>query len=201
MEQTELCVLPYDCGEKDCSQHWHQNYYFLHQDQSFTYCDQDGNHEYCDEDDIPSNEDVTQAWQDYYAYVAETGKDPLKEFLIPTAQDKKHVWQAKIRNWIGAAKHGLMVVGIRRRARGKWMTPDTAPQVVKQYLLLNDKKCIEGIKSFEQLTEETDAKLFKKFEMRITFEVDEPTKQWNEKRLATYLKRAAKRSLTPKNEV
>lgn len=46
----------------------------------------------------------------------------------------KRQWQAQLRNWIGASKHGVAVISVRRRGRGKAICVSEAPLAVKDFL-------------------------------------------------------------------
>lgn len=95
-----LFSVPWSCGDGDCPVGWHEATYWLEWEgkkNSYT-VDRytDGDHESIDVlSDLPCRMEQEKAWADYYKYVAASGKDPLKQFMLPQRPPKCHQWQAR----------------------------------------------------------------------------------------------------------
>jgi len=105
--------VPEACGERDCPVGWHIAHYWAYSDGTFSVCDSDGNHGDVDESDIPSFEDQEAAWYAYAQHVAETGEDPIGEYLVPTTRTVRERYRATFRQSI----LGPVLVRVRRRYR------------------------------------------------------------------------------------
>lgn len=132
--------MPWMCDDTDCEAQWHLASYWLHPDGSYSHDEfSDGDSEPIDTIDLPSIQEVNEAWNSYYAYVAKTGKDPLKQFLVTTAKNVEIQWRAYFAPWIGMKKFGVLCFGARKNKRGKLVSPDSLPQSAYEYLCLKKR--------------------------------------------------------------
>ena len=90
----------------------------------------DGDHEDIEESDLPSSEDVEKAWKLYADICHADGTDPLNEYNVSKTKTSKHTWQAQFR----VSLLGIICIGLRRRGRGKWLSPNDVPSEVIDYL-------------------------------------------------------------------
>lgn len=137
--QDILTSVPWHCGNSDgCNVGWHRATYWIDDEAETGYtCDNysDGGHDPVDKDDLPTPEDETAAWDKYRQHVADTGDDPLGEYLVETATKTTQTWEVAFRNSIG----GTMCCWGRRNRRGKYLRPDEFPPAVRDYLLLEPR--------------------------------------------------------------
>lgn len=195
-----LCEIPYCCGEKDCAYQWHRTHFYA-DGPDYYQGDDSGDSDPIEADEVPDYDEQCKAWNEYYAYVAKTGLDPIDEIIVPKGEAKKHVWQVRVRNWIGATLHGVKATGLRRRSRGPWVEPKDAPECVRQYLLLTEKDCIPDFHSLEELSKADGVKRFKLpgktagIEAWVEIEIEEPAPEWPEERKAAHRKRVARKAL------
>lgn len=210
-----ICTVPEACGDRECPAQYHLAHYWLHGDETYSVCDSDGDHVPCDADDVPDADREVELWREYYAYVAETGADPVSQFVLPTSKKRKRRWQARVRNWIGSQTHGLRVIGVRRRGRGSWVSLEDAPVEVSDFLFLGHPeyqygvkdwrgcKCCLGpeFKTFGDLTasaQNCNVKLrtvLGHADCTISFDVDESPATWGDARIAAWLKKKARFAL------
>lgn len=123
-----ICTVPWACGENDCPVGWHLHHYWIYDDGTYSVCDSDGNHDPCDEEDVPTSEQVCEAWLDYSRHVAATGEDPLCEFGVPRATKRKERYTAAFRKSI----LGASLAAVRRG--NKTLPLHDLPERVTQYL-------------------------------------------------------------------
>lgn len=123
-----FATIPWCCGESQCTEQWHQSNYWCYDDgYSIDYYG-DGNHEDCEYDDIPSHEDISQAWLDYARWVLSEGKDPLGNYFVKHTRLVRESWFAQFSNSI----IGPRVLLLRR---GRNQVPvSEMPQHVMDYL-------------------------------------------------------------------
>lgn len=145
---------PWNCDDDECPVKWHKVSYAMSigckegkhwiEIESI---DEDGNWDleaYWDETqgfedvkDIMSYQDLdayTQAWKDYYKYVAETGDDPLYEVLVSRIRVRKTLWTVTLLPTILMNKYGVRIMWVRK-SHGKKITDlTTVPQEVRDYL-------------------------------------------------------------------
>ena len=57
----------------------------------------DGDREECTEDELPTHEESIDAWRDYFLWAAESGEDPLEEFLDVWLEIRDDTWKDAIR--------------------------------------------------------------------------------------------------------
>lgn len=193
----EICRVPWNCGDKDCKSQWHlASYYAADDSDNAYYCDKYGDGdmgESCEESDIPSANDESKAWLDYYAYVAKTGHDPLTEFNYKQP-DVNRKWQARIVQ----RKDNLLVTGLRRRGRGHWLSLNEASTEAKEFLYINEDNCLQDFHSLAELEKgATNCKItiIKNKVALVSYEVNEPRPQWSAKRLKTWLRKRARDTL------
>ena len=136
-----IATMPWQCGDSDCDIGWHLANYWLDDDGEYTVDSySDGNHEPIDLEDVPIDEEVKGAWEEYYQYCITTGEDPLCEFYGRTVKTIRH-WQFIISPSI----LGPVLAGVRRArcngkgiyGRGPWVYGENIPNEVKEYLLIN----------------------------------------------------------------
>jgi hypothetical protein len=131
-------TMPWHCGERDCPVGWHQSNYWMQEDGSYTVDTySDGDHEDIDEDDLPSSDEVDEAWRKYHADAAETGCDLLDALPVPATRKRKRKWQVVFANSIV----GPVLLMYRRNGRGEWtLSHRQQPrQELTEYLLLETK--------------------------------------------------------------
>jgi hypothetical protein len=115
-----ICTVPEFCGESDCPVGVHLAHYWCYDDGTYTVCDSDGNHEGCEESDVPSFDQQTAAWAEYYQHVADTGSDPLNEISsVRETLKRRERYTARFRNSILGAvlvqvKRGRSEVNLRQ---------------------------------------------------------------------------------------
>lgn len=203
-----ICSQPWHCGNRDgCQQGWHLSNYWIYDDGTFSVDNYaDGYHECCDEEDVPGAKALDDAWREYHRYVAETGLDPLQEFIIPSPVKKSRQWQARLRTWIGIGQRGPRIIGLRKRGRGPWRTVRDVPAAVLEYLNATvQHPCLHDFPGTtdEAFTAVSQADGVEKAvrsgrELRIWFHVDEAS-HWSDDRISQWLKRAARRALRNKS--
>lgn len=126
-----IMSLPESCGERSCQVGWHIRHIWAYADGSYSSCDADGNHYDMDPDDVPSAAEHAAAWLEYSRHVAETGTDPLHEFLVSRVSRRREAWSVRIVNSIT----GPRVSNIRRGNRE--IERDNLPAHVVSYLNLD----------------------------------------------------------------
>jgi len=78
-----ILTVPWHCGDSDCPVGWHKADYWLQEDGEYTVAGWgDGSCETVDEPDVPNGEEYSSAWEQYRKHVAETGDDPLGEYMV-----------------------------------------------------------------------------------------------------------------------
>lgn len=174
---------PWNCGG-ECEAGWHlASYDFEDAGSYLTSPYSDGDWEPCD--GLPSPAEVDAAWLAYHEYVAETGRDPLRTFALPTRWPIVRTWQVRYRRSI----KGVIVTGYRRRGRGPW-TLDVPAEVVEYFTLLGD----ETLEDVEALGH--DYQRVSPLELRVTCDdVEEQPKPWSETRTRAFLRAAARKQL------
>lgn len=127
-------VMPFACGDDSCEQKWHKRSYWIYDDGKYSVDEySDGDHDDADEEDLPTYEEVQDAWLEYYRYVAETGLDPIDEFIIKRVRVRQERWEFRFSPSIIGP-----VVREGRRA-GKRYYPNQLPAHVVQYLNMATK--------------------------------------------------------------
>jgi len=109
---------------------WYRTYYCVKWDApGYTVGDEDGDHEDIGEEDLPSYEEHDKAWKSYHEDVAETGSDPLCNFILDYTYKVPRRYKVELRNSLG----GVMV------CRWKWgrkaWSSGPMPKAVADYLL------------------------------------------------------------------
>ena len=126
----------WSCGESDCESGWHEATYWMNitgKKESYSVDSySDGDHEDCDQVDLPTNEQVKASWEEYAADCLITGKDPLGQYRVKSKKTTNHQWQVKF----GISILGIKCLGLRRRGRGRWISPNKIPQDVAEYLCI-----------------------------------------------------------------
>jgi hypothetical protein len=199
---------PWSCGfEDDCEHGWHlADYYHVTSESWRVSRYSDGTCELIDTEDVPDFDACNKAWQEYFAYVVDTGKDPLSQFYLPPAAYgvvRSRLWQAQIRAHIGMSKSGPLVNGLRRNGRGPWLRPDDVPRAVRDYLeLLPEHKNrlynFRGTKEHSFATLEASSIVRSRrpdsLTLLIWFRVDERGPAWTPEKIRAYLKKVARRN-------
>lgn len=143
-----ICSKPWWCDEHG----WHKSSWWIYNDGTYSLDEfSDGDHEDCDEEEVPTSQELDEAWADYGLWCLNHGEDPLNEFCINKTYAKKRVWVIDVRNWIGAKSLGLKVVGAK--SGGKYYRVNEFPQYLHEYLLLGSTGNIDGVYTFDQLNE------------------------------------------------
>lgn len=131
-----ISTTAWSCGFDDgCTVGWHCANYWLDSDGTYT-VDRysDGDHEGIDEDELPTIEEVDKSWQDYAAYVARSGLDPLGNFNVKHTTKKKERYTATFKHMTWA---GVVLCEVERS--GKKLTLRDLPQRVSEYLNVKRK--------------------------------------------------------------
>lgn len=131
-----IITIPWECGDRDCPVQWHLANYWIDDDSETGYSVDnyaDGDHDLCEESDLPKCEEINKAWQEYYAYVAKTGCDPVGDFMIKRSIKKKERWEFRFSDSI------LGYVVQQARHAGKLVNPEQLPEHVRRYLNVPDK--------------------------------------------------------------
>jgi len=134
MESEEILVQkPWQCHENDCNADgtWHMASYWCHPGGEFSVdLFTDGDHEDIEGGGIPSWEDVEEAEQEYFRWVAKAGRDPLHQVSRCCSRPRERVWQVQIRNMIGRPR----IMRGRLNGRGEWVGVNSLPGYVLEYL-------------------------------------------------------------------
>ena len=104
---------------------------------SYTTCDCDGNHEPCSKRDADSFcADETASWDEYNAWAAEHGKDPLGNFMVEHETTRIEKWLVCLGKWVGQDQHGLAVLWARPRGCN-WhrYAPGSFPKHVEEVVM------------------------------------------------------------------
>jgi hypothetical protein len=143
-------VVPWRCDDKDCAERWHKGTFWIqlpafkldsdfgdatdYAPSTYTYdAYSDGDHEGVDFEDVPDGDEVERLWAEYHEECALTGQDPLGEYIVPRYHEREGTWQAQF--GLVEGTHGCVVLlGLRRSGRGKWMHATHAPPEVREYL-------------------------------------------------------------------
>jgi len=126
-----ISTTAWSCGfEDNCTVGWHCANYWLDTDGTYT-VDRysDGDHEGIDADELPTIEEVDKSWQDYAAYVARSGLDPLGNFNVKHTTKKKERYTATFRHMPWA---GTVLWEVKRG--GKALPVRGLPERVTEYL-------------------------------------------------------------------
>ena len=88
-ETAEEC----DCCIGDAR--WSRAFYAMDEAEAEAWLvgDTDGNWDSCEE--APGSEEIAASWDRYAEYVAETGRDPLCEYLVRRTYKRRGVWTAR----------------------------------------------------------------------------------------------------------
>ena len=132
----ELFSKAWECGESDCESQWHKSTYWMTvEGKKVTYSVDnysDGDYEDVEESDLPDDDSIIDSWKEYAKYCLYSERDPLGEYSVTTTRQETHIWQANFR----VSLLGVMCVGLRRRGRGKWLSPNDVPNEVREYIEL-----------------------------------------------------------------
>lgn len=145
MENT-MFSLPWQCGENDC-QGWHKATYWQHGPKDFSVDSYtDGDHEAVSRNDLPTNEQVQKAWEEYRAFVAKMGQDPLNEYCAARDVFKAETWKFQFSKSI----LGPVLIGAKRGA--KKVCFEELPAHVLEYLnLANGRRNLRDFKRWAEL--------------------------------------------------
>jgi hypothetical protein len=117
---------------------WHEEHLWMEGNGRrvrYTICDSDGNHEPCSkrEADLFINESP-DSWKEYNRYVAETGDDPLHNFLVTRTIKKRRKFIVYLAPWIGMSTHGVAVTSAR--FGGKVCEPKDFPKWLNDFCMV-----------------------------------------------------------------
>lgn len=99
-------------------------------------CDSDGNWELVEgypvaAPDYPADHNkywgeaaLDAAWQAYFDWVINRGRDPLGELVLPPRPPGRARWEVNLGNWVGGAEHGFVVRGARAAGAQSWAPPN-----------------------------------------------------------------------------
>lgn len=129
MAQDIIATEAWSCGFEDgCKQGWHVANYWIDGRRYTMDKYSDGDHEPISKRDLPSPEAEHQSWIEYAKYVAETGLDPLGNYLIDRTTTRKERYIATFRQSIVGAALVKVVRG------GKSLPIRSLPERVVEYL-------------------------------------------------------------------
>ena len=135
-----LFSMAWHCGDKDCPVGWHKRSFWIYcRGKRTTYSVDDfgdGDHESCTKRDLPTDAEVEQSWLDYSRDVAQTGEDPLGEFMVKYWRKAKERWECRLH---ATPANEVELHAMRRR--GVYYTADKLaelPDYVKQYMMFVD---------------------------------------------------------------
>lgn len=134
MAQDIIATEAWSCGFEDgCKQGWHVANYWIDGRGYTVDRYSDGDHEPISKRDSPSPDAEHQSWIEYAKYVAETGLDPLGNYLIDRTTTRKERYTATFRQSIVGAALVKVVRG------GKSLPIRSLPERVVEYL------CVERV--------------------------------------------------------
>jgi hypothetical protein len=128
-----ITSIPWQCGDKDCTDKWHKATVWIADSSETGYTRDefsDGDHDEIDEKDLPSFDEQDKEWKEYAEYVAQNGDDPLSEYIVPTKYKRHETWQIEVTNSIGCAR----LLRSRKNGRGKWLFWQQLPENIAEYL-------------------------------------------------------------------
>jgi len=180
-------TMPWTCdGADGCTHIWHQRAYWCYDDGTYSVDEySDGDHETVEPSDLPSPEEVSAAWMEYYRYVAATGEDPIGDFLVKREVTRNERWQFRFKRSI------LEVLVVRGKHAGKFFAPQDFPDHVLQYLNLESPR-IPKLRDFETIEE------FESPGLRLNVWVTQRIQRHiprSEKLIATELKKMARKAI------
>jgi hypothetical protein len=179
-----LMQLPSYCD--DCET-WHLNFIWAYDDGSYSICDQDGDHEPLEASDLPSLDEHDRLWREYTQWVADTGKDPLGNFLVRHFIKVKERWRFKVLKRLT----NPALIGAQRAGRS--YTQAELPEHVRSFLNLDAHGLLGDFDSWKDLIAVLpDIKSGKWFTAQI--EQNQPRK---ESVLTRELRSAARNALKP----
>lgn len=101
----------------------------------------DGDHEDCNEKDVPEPEKLARDWLEYHRYVAETGEDPLGEFMVQRTRKVKKVWFVSIAKTADGTPYLSRI-----KHAGRYYSPfdlKALPEYVKEYCLVKESSGLQ----------------------------------------------------------
>jgi hypothetical protein len=111
---------------------WHKRSFWIYDDGTYSMDSfSDGDHDDCDEEDLPSWDEVDADWRDYHQFVADTGEDPLSEFMVHRNRRFKEIWFASFAQYLG----GVCVTRLQHAGR-RYCHFQEIPEQVRDYLML-----------------------------------------------------------------
>lgn len=131
-----LDQIPWQCGdERDCDSPggWHLESLWSDDDRLTTDRFSDGDHE--DVEEHPDADEIRSAWDEYYRWVINDGRDPLGQLLVPECRTVSQTWQVEFRPSIV----GVVLTRCRRNCRGNWQRGWILPEQVREYLMLRPR--------------------------------------------------------------
>jgi hypothetical protein len=87
--------------------------------------------------DVPTWAAIDGAWKEYYAYVAETGSDPLDEMNVATTETLVERWAFAVID----TDDGITLEGAGVDDRSGWVTD--LPRDVRDYFFLRDNQTMD----------------------------------------------------------
>ena len=193
-----LMEVPWECDDKDCSREWHLETYALTEEGGYEvsyYGPGDCDWDLCEE--LPSDEEVTEAWKQYYLYCAETGQDPLCNFSMMHLYSKTKVsWELKF----STRNEGLYLDGARKLGSYLWLAKPELPGYLQEVLDYDIHQLGSGYKVITNSVNTLDDLVkyggLKKTAKNIAvFEIEETTKPTMEQ-IKAAIKNAAKKALS-----
>ena len=180
---ADICArVPWHCGNSDgCEQGWHLASYWIQDDAREPYTlDNYSDRDHDPVDELPTPEEESEAWEQYRQHVAETGEDPLCEYLVDRVLVKRQTWQVVFKDAVG----GCLFAMCRRNGRGNWTKPCEAPRELLDYLLVEKRSprgrlwfFPEGMERLKQCVADEGLKVYRdryalKFNVQIEVTTD-----------------------------
>lgn len=185
-----LFEFPWSCGSKDCPSQWHKSTYWINitgKRSTYTIDNySEGDHEPILKKDLPSNREQEKAWEEYRAYVAQSGRDPINHFILPAPKQITHVLQARVKQGVDR----ILFKGYRKTGKLSPWIIKAIPDYVKDYLdlvrisqarwFLNGFKTLVELKKTVRQAKQGDSVVIRTpYEALVNFKVVEtfPMKQ------------------------
>lgn len=90
-----------------------------------------------DEQDLPSPDEETQSWRDYAEYVAETGDDPLSNYMVDRELKQQEAWEAQYERVSflidGQLGDKAVLTGAMKLDNARWLKPQDLPKDIAMY--------------------------------------------------------------------
>lgn len=121
---------------------------------SYSVCDDDGDHCRFDGRSVGRfMREAAESWVAYGKWAAETGLDPLQNYLVEREIKRTESWSVVLASWIGASTHGLAILSARRKG-GKAVNLEQLPKPAAEFMGMEKagtRYCAAGINKIEDV--------------------------------------------------